>query len=99
MVDGGVFPQGAQLVDNRDAEPAANAQRGNAFSTGECAWSMSASNSRAKRLDAPGAGLHLPQIANARQARGRAFPERRAMKAPAVDVLDIGAPPCRAAAW
>ena len=92
VVDRGVFPERAHLVDDRDAEPATRAQRRQRV------------QHRRMRVEDVGVEALAPaprcaarvarisaQIADARHARRRALAERRAMKAPTVDVLDLAA--------
>jgi hypothetical protein len=90
VVDRGVLPECAKLVDDGNAETASDSQRRQRIQH----WGMCVEDIRAECrgqfLDAAAGGCHFLQENDARRLREPVRPHRSAVKLPAIDVLDLG---------
>src|SRR6202030_1732498 len=87
VVDRGVFPEGANFVDYRHAEPASHAQRWDRIQRRRVCVQQLRFDLLGNRLQTVRERVHHPQLRHRRQAGEPRAVERRAEEMPAVDRL------------
>jgi hypothetical protein len=86
-IDGGVFPQRAHLVDQRNSGASGRPERGQADQDGRMGMHDVRPLGRDHLGDAPAQGAHFQQLAANRQPGERRIRLGRAVKIPTVDGL------------